>query len=295
MSVATYTFLPWLRRGVGNLIQVAAGTGSSHATFAVSLAAKSNSGQTAVPPVTVHLVGPGDIAGMYAQQVICTEPRRLVTDFEPNYLAAVDFYDEDFPWRYSPVGVDGATHRLTPRLALVVLKDEEFQRVAAPGRPLPTFDLMAEANRGDLFPKPLQEWAWAHVQLNEALGPLESTTPDLGVLKTSLDSNPDIGYARLLCPRKLDPNTRYTAFVVPVFEFGLRVFNLPVARARHSGELDRSRKKRQSYGGGFGALLRQLSRVESMPVQRTAQKLVFFPGHHPCPGSHAGESGVRAG
>ena len=47
--------------------------------------------------MTVHLVGPGDIAGMHAQQVIRTEPRQLTTDFEPNYLAAVDFYDEDFP------------------------------------------------------------------------------------------------------------------------------------------------------------------------------------------------------
>ena len=51
----------------------------------------------------VSLVGPGDIAGVNPQQVIRTEPRHSVTDFEPNYLAAIDLYDEDFPWRYSPL------------------------------------------------------------------------------------------------------------------------------------------------------------------------------------------------
>ena len=51
----------------------------------------------------MHLVGPGDVTGLQARQVIRTEPRAGVTDFEPNYLAAVDFYDEDFPWRYTPI------------------------------------------------------------------------------------------------------------------------------------------------------------------------------------------------
>ena len=220
MSVARYTFLPWLRRGLGNRIQTGAGAGSSRAKLTVSVSAKSDAGEIPVPPVTVRLVGPGDIAGVHAQQVIRTEPRRLVTDFEPNYLAAVDFYDEDFPWRYSPVSVDGGTHHLTPWLALVVLKDDEFTRVADPGRPLPGFDLTGNAKAVDLFPKAGQEWAWAHVHFNQAFGVAGSTTPDLGSLRFALDQNPDVGYARLICPRKLDANTRYTAFVVPVFEAG---------------------------------------------------------------------------
>ncbi|HEV7509948.1 MAG TPA: hypothetical protein VGS07_34065 [Thermoanaerobaculia bacterium] len=213
MTVARYTFLPWLRRGLGNRIQAGAGAGSSRATLTVSLAAKSDAGQSPVPPVTVKLVGPGDIAGMHPQQVFRTEPRALATDFEPNYLAAIDLYDEDFPWRYSPVAVDGATHHLLPWIALVVLKDEEFKRSATPGRPLPAFVLTPQAKRGDLFPKPNQEWAWAHVHLNADLA-------NLGALKSVLDGDPDAGYARLMCPRKLDPNTGYTAFVVPVFEVG---------------------------------------------------------------------------
>ena len=219
MTIARYTFLPWLRRGLGNRIQAGAGAGSSRATLTVTLNAKSDVAQTAIPPVTVRLVGPGDIVGLHAQQIIRTEPRSLVTDFEPNYLAAIDLYDEDFPWRYSPVAVDGSTHRLPPWIALVVLKGDEFQRLRTPGGPLPAFELTPKAKRADLFPKLGQEWAWAHVHLNEALGAMPAP-PDLGKLKSLLDFDPDVGYARLVCPRKLDANTGYTAFVVPVFEVG---------------------------------------------------------------------------
>ena len=51
----------------------------------------------------IALYGPGDILGIDGRAVIRTEPRAGVTNFESNYLAAVDFYDEDFPWRYTPV------------------------------------------------------------------------------------------------------------------------------------------------------------------------------------------------
>ena len=50
----------------------------------------------------MQLVGPGDIVGINRRAVVRTEPRNGVTDFEPNYLAFIEFYDEDFPWRYTP-------------------------------------------------------------------------------------------------------------------------------------------------------------------------------------------------
>lgn len=219
MAIARYTFLPWLRRGIANRIQAAAGAGASRATLTVALSAQSDVSFTPIPPVTVRLVGPGDITSVHPHQVIRTEPRALVTDFESNYLAAIDFYDEDFAWRYSPVPPDGATHRLTPWLTLIVLKDDEFTRVQQPGRPLPSFNLTAKARRADVFPVLGQEWAWAHVHLNHALAGTPPA-PDLGVLSAALDADPDIGYCRLLSPRKLDASTGYTALVVPTFEVG---------------------------------------------------------------------------
>src|SRR5919108_2405924 len=162
MAVATYTFLPWLRRGISNQIDSAAGPGAARAAVTVTLAVQSEEARTDLPPVTVRLVGPGDVTGIQTRQIIRTEPRAGVTDFEPNYLAAIDFYDEDFPWRYSPVPPDGS-HRLPPWLALIVLKDGEFTRNNTPDRPLPSFTLTTAARRADIFPLIGQEWAWAHV------------------------------------------------------------------------------------------------------------------------------------
>jgi hypothetical protein len=221
MAIATYSFLPWLRRGISNQLTAPAGTGASRATVAVTLAVTSDQARTDLPPVTVRLVGPGDVTGMESRQVIRTEPRAGVSDFEPNYLAAIEFYDEDFPWRYAPLAPDTSSHRLPPWIALVVLADSEFTRKQIPDRPLPSFVLTSSARRADVFPPPGQEWAWAHAHINGAL-PGTTAAPDLVRLGTLLDTNPDSGYARLLCLRRLAPNTSYTAFVIPVFETGRR-------------------------------------------------------------------------
>ncbi len=220
MTVARYTFLPWLRRGIANQIRVPAGAGASRAAVPVELTAFSDRGNTPLPPVQVMLVGPGDIAGVNPQQVIRTEPRASVMDFEPNYLACIDFYDEDFAHRYSLLAPDTALHRLPPWIILIVLKDGEFTRKSEPGRTLPVIELTSRARREDVFPVIGQEHAWAHVHLNEALG--TGTSPDLEMLRARLDANPDTGYARLVCPRKLDADTGYTGFVVPAFEVGRR-------------------------------------------------------------------------
>lgn len=219
MALATYTFLPWLRRGIGNRIETPAGAGASRALLQVTVTAASDQASTELPAVSVQLVGPGDITGLQANQVIRTEPRANVTDFEWNYLAAIDFYDEDFPWRYSPAAPDGAAHRLAPWVTLVVLKDAEFSRNNSPAQPLPSFVLTAAAHRADIFPVVGQEWAWAHVQFNQALNG-SGNVPDLAQLNSLLGSNPDLAYSRVLCPRKLDPGTRYTAMLIPTFEVG---------------------------------------------------------------------------
>jgi hypothetical protein len=269
MALARYTFLPWLRRGLANQLETPAGSDASRAKLSVTLTVASDHAQTPLPPVTVQLVGPGDITGMQARQVIRTEPRAGVTDFEPNYLAAIDFYDEDFPWRYSPLAPDGTTHRLAPWILLVVLKEAEFKRNATPGRPLQSFVLTAAAQRADIFPVAGQEWAWAHVHLNAVLGGTPAA-PDLAQLAATLGSNPDTGYARLLSPRKLEPDCSYTACVVPAFELGRKsglgeaVADTDDGTARSwSGAADEfpiyyEWSFRTGVGGDFEALVRAL-------------------------------------
>jgi hypothetical protein len=51
-----------------------------------------------------------------------------------------------------------------------------------------------------------------------------------GKLQAALGENADLGYSRLVSPRKLAPNTAYHAFVIPTFESGRRAgLNLDLA------------------------------------------------------------------
>ena len=154
--------------------------------------------------------------------IIRTEPRAGVTNFESNYLAAVDFYDEDFPWRYTPVPASGL--QLLPWIALIVLSQSEFAEGSSVGnRPLPFITISDPT----LLPPANELWAWAHVHFNQGLSPNPSTelvSPDMGAViprvQAILNNNPDLAYSRLMCPRLMDVSTGYDAFIVPAFESG---------------------------------------------------------------------------
>lgn len=85
--------------------------------------------------------------------------------------------------------------------------------------PLPAIELSPDGQRG-AFPPPETSWAWAHTHLNFEVPP--NTAPDEArkLVEEKLDGNPNLGCARLLCPRRLQANTRYTAFLIPAFEKG---------------------------------------------------------------------------
>jgi hypothetical protein len=211
-----------MRRGLANQLKDPAGAGASRGKLEVSITVGSDAAGAVSAPVLkpIQLVGPGDITGINPHQIIRTEPRAGVSDFEPNYLVAVDLYDEDFLWRYSPFAIDGVNHRLPPWIALIVLKDDEFERLNTPHLPSPAIHLTSKARKEDFFPPIGQEFAWAHVHLNAVIG--TDTKPDQGKLKQLLDQHPDAAYARLMCPRKLEANTSYTGFIVPSLDVGRR-------------------------------------------------------------------------
>ncbi len=227
---ATYSFLPWLRQGIANTITAADNDPSvkTRASIQVQL-------QLAGDPVggaselsetisqAVSLYGPGDIVGIDARAVIRTEPRQWITNFEPNYLAAVEFYHEDFLWRYTPAAPDGSGLQLRPWITLIVLQKSEFQDGPnAPGQPLPYITVSDTS----VFPPADELWAWSHVHFNQsvAASPDEVVSPDMGAVlpqvQNIIASNPDLAYARIVCPRQLDENTVYYGFVIPTFETG---------------------------------------------------------------------------
>jgi hypothetical protein len=159
MSVvqAVYSFLPWLRHGLGAQI-TSSGPQRPQIKVNLQLVGDNLGGGTSTVPVTqtVDLYGPGDVQGIDSRVVIRVEPRDLTMNYEPNYLPHIEFYDEDYPWRYTPGPNDG--EQLLPWLTLVVLEVEvEFKdNKTLPGQPLPTITV-ANLN---LLPDPAGLWAW---------------------------------------------------------------------------------------------------------------------------------------
>jgi hypothetical protein len=223
--IAAYSFLPWARQGLGVYIREADGDTSVQVRGSIDVALQVSGDRigggtaTETVPRAAQLYGPGDIIGVDTKAIVRTEPRHWITNFESNYLPLVEFYDEDFPWRYTPARPTSDGHRLTPWLALVVLDETEFTEAAnVLGRPLPFIDVLDPATT---FPPADQLWAWAHVHVNGGLGIDPNDTAALAArLDATVKADRDLAYSRLLSPRILAPNAAYHAFLIPSFETG---------------------------------------------------------------------------
>lgn len=212
MVQARYSFLGWMRRGVATL---ADGQVDAHGRLKIPLELDviAEGGaprmETVRPNATVY--GPGDISGIDPSAIVRVVPANGVRDFEANFLCAVEFYDEDFPWRYTPRAA--AAQSLAPWLWVVALGDDEFSALA------PSVIEVNPAALRTAFPDPATTAAWAHVQVDSAIEGSDVAAARVA-MRQLLDANPNSGCSRIMCPRRLAPATHYTAFLVPAFERG---------------------------------------------------------------------------
>ena len=216
IEVARYQFHSWARKGIATRISAGDDLGAS--SDATLERAEVNVGVTlnsAAHQKGFALIGAADIVGINPKMIVRTEPRDWITDFEPNYLAFVEFYDEDFPWRYTPAAPVGS--KLRPWLFLLVLAEDEFERTK---RQVPLPSITVKNNNA--FPPATETWMWAHVHSNANIPDSELSDFErfLASLNRMVNDDPDQIYSRLLSPRKLAPNTAYHAFVIPAFETG---------------------------------------------------------------------------
>ncbi len=214
--MANYTFLPFLRRGI---VGLATGNVEKDRLNVPLRLQVTGEGEALPPPIerSVQLYGPADVTGLNFQAIVRTVPRAGVNDFEANFLAAIEFYDEDFLWRYSPV-LPEQGGKLKPWLWLIVLRESEYERVSGGKNNLSIIDIAPDAMQSAL-PNPDTTTSWAHVHLN--FMPVGNTAKALGAsIQQQLDDDPNLGCSRLICPRRLSPNTRYRGFLVPAFEKG---------------------------------------------------------------------------
>ena len=213
-----YRFMPVVRRGLARAHQTEDNNANLPARATVSVGLTLQAKQDGDPAgvvsgnINLQLYGPGDIIGIDPRLMVRTDPKPNATNFEPNYLAIVDFDPPDFPWMLTPAKAN-TRDNLRPWLVLVVLdRDQVALPALAPGRPLPSVALTAAQVKSEL-PDLAESWLFAHAQ---AL----STENDSGRLATELKQSPERNISRLVCPRRLEPRKNYLACVVPAFEVG---------------------------------------------------------------------------
>lgn len=218
MTIA-YRFVPWARRGLARAIAAPDRPEQpARAQIAVTLNLAAQRDGQPCPPVqadqTLSLYGPADIIGLDTQLIVRTEPRAHTSNFEPNYLACIDFDPPDLPWAFTPASPT-AEQRLRPWLVLLVL---DAERIAEPrlqaGAPLPSVRIPAAQAQAEL-PALDESWLWAHAQGASEAG-------EAAQLAAEFAARPAHNVSRLISPRRLAPSRRYLACLVPAFEAGRR-------------------------------------------------------------------------
>src|SRR5204863_2909887 len=115
----------------------------------------------------------------------------------------------ELPWLFTPAAQSG--DRLRPWLALLVCAEGEFELPNRAPDPLP----VVKIKEGAALPDLSDSWAWAHVQVTGGI----PAGASVGALQAS---EPERVSARLLSPRRLEPQTRYSAFLLPAFDLGAK-------------------------------------------------------------------------
>lgn len=211
MTDNSLTFLPWIRNGINALGQIMPDPNEPdqvrrRVDVDLKLAVGQDGREKTYRKVVV-LKGPGEVTGFSPLMVARTEPLDGASDFEPNYFAFIEFVDADFPWRYALHNQDDG--RLIPWITLIVLKKDEFEYRPVSYANNPVIKVVKP-----VLPGLEQVWAWAHVQI---AGNVPNTDAEI---INYLSEHPEMSCSRIMCPRKLEQLTRYTAFVVPVYEMG---------------------------------------------------------------------------
>jgi hypothetical protein len=234
---AHISLLPYIRQGLsgsftsqdnlGNGVSTIQERGEINLQYDLVATPVSGADVTFSQTQAVEIYGPGDIVGISNQAISKVCPQDWETNFESNYIPFIEFYDHDFPWRYTPASANvnpndtGAT-KLRPWLTLVVLTEDEFELDALFSGVLPSFSLKPSALVSEVMPDEKQTWAWAHIQVNADLGEKQNVSVNnaLATLNNIIGQTPDKVFSRLMCGRRLRENTSYRAFLIPTFETG---------------------------------------------------------------------------
>jgi hypothetical protein len=206
-DAAVYGFLPWVRIGLASMAKTA--PTQNFVSLQVGLTVNTK----AAPSVAVRLFGPGQVTGIDPRAITRREPQPYSTSFEPNYFPAVEFATPDFPWMFSPSVPSGGA--LRPWLCLIAVKVRPGVAMVPRSNALPLLQFSAPASPVDELPNLDEITTWAHAQIAGA-----APANDAAVNAALADPNSG-RVSRILCPRKLEPDTAYIACLVPTYNAGV--------------------------------------------------------------------------
>ena len=157
-----------------------------------------------------QLVGPVDVRMVEPAAISEIVPADKSEGYSNGFMPFIEFYEEDFPWRYTPM--KASEGKLKPWLLLLACKDDEFT-VTSDNKGYRR--VTVEPKGEGFYPKVEDFHKLAHVQV---------TMPDGSKRNPAeyVNENPDDGISRLFCNRQLEAKTHYTMFLVPAFELGRR-------------------------------------------------------------------------
>jgi hypothetical protein len=164
----------------------------------------------------ITLFGPGDLLGINENVISRVAPSPNTDNFEPALTPFVEFSEPDFLWRFSSLQTPDKKNWI-PWITLIILKTEngqeegEFVKVQQTDKALPP---KIQLKPNAILPDLKESWRWAHVHK------LDIADSSDGQIFKSIQSAPGKVVCRLLSPRKLKPQVRYHAFLVPAFKIG---------------------------------------------------------------------------
>lgn len=239
--------LPYLRKGLANNIvdPTEEKAGQKRAEIKVNLKMKGTpvAGKTEFPKdfymdgKTIELLGPADVKSLSRKAISRKSPEstgeiRLNCDYRPY----VEFYEEDLPWRYTPVS---PRHKdFHSWMALIAVKDDEF-KVVMKGSIKTVVLSLTEERYKEVFPASELLNAASHVQIDTTSDEFERKADEMSneefqkQVNDILNENPDCGISRILCTSKLEKSTAYTLLLIPAYELGrLSALDLDLSTAK---------------------------------------------------------------
>ena len=212
--------LPYYRKGLSNSITCNGQLKQHRATLKVNLGVELNKkdDDTCVEKLLdgqeIQLMGPADVKSIQKKAISrISPPEASKTRLFKGYLPYIEFFEEDLPWRYTPVSTTDVDFR--PWMTLIAVKEDEVSfQVKSNGTKLATLQIDSEERYGQIFPSTKLMFKVAHVQIDSAVEVTRDNVNDL------LDENPDCGISRILCTSTLEENSTYVALLIPTYELG---------------------------------------------------------------------------